>query len=85
MNDAIKDKGEEKEEGDRKKGVGTDERRRNQGLDQAKGRVERDGETAGLNKKRKKETVRMRLDMKAAGGENYELWTKWKLGRHGGG
>lgn len=37
MNNAIKDKGEEKETDDRKKGEGTDEGRRNQWLDQAEG------------------------------------------------
>lgn len=36
--------------------------------------------TAGLNKRRNREMVRMRLDTNAAGGENYELWTKWKRG-----
>lgn len=37
---------------------------------------ERDGETAGLNGGREREMVRMRLDVKAARGEYYELWTK---------
>lgn len=77
MKDAIQDKGEEKEEENRKKGKWTDEARRNRGLDQAEGR---DGVTAGLNKRRNREMVRMRLDTNAAGGENYELWTKWKRG-----
>lgn len=53
MNDAIKDKGEEKEEDDWKNGKGTGEGRRNQRLDQAKGGEESDGKTAGLNKRRK--------------------------------
>lgn len=80
MNDAIKDKGKEKQEEERKKGRGTDEGRRNQGLDQAEGGEERDGETAGLNKRSKRKMVRMRLGMNAAGGENYELWTKSNSG-----
>lgn len=49
---------------------------KNQGLDKAKGGEEMDGETLGLNKKRKEGDVRMRLDKKTAGGENYELWMK---------
>lgn len=45
MNDAIKDKGREKEEEDRKKGKG----KRNRGLDQAEGgEEERDGGTVGF-------------------------------------
>lgn len=76
MNDAIKDKGCEKPEEERKKARGTGEGRRNQGLDQAEGGEEKDGETAGLNKRSKREMVRMRLDTNAAGGEHYELWTK---------
>lgn len=49
---------------------------KSQGLDKAKGGEEMDGETLGLNKKRKEGDVRMRLDKKTAGGENYELWMK---------
>lgn len=78
MSDAIKDSREEKKEKDRKKGKGTDEGRWNQGLDQAEGGQKRDGETVALNKRRKRKMVRIRLDRKAAGGENYELWTKVK-------
>lgn len=76
--DAIKDSREEKKEKDRKKGKGTDEGRWNQGLDQAEGWEKRDGETVALNKRRNRTMVRMRLNRKAAGGENYELWTKVK-------
>lgn len=54
MNDAIKDKGNEEEE-DRKKGEEDNEGRRNQGLDQAEGGEETNGEIVGLNKKRKRQ------------------------------
>lgn len=84
MCDGLKDKLEEKEGEDGKKGEGTDEGRRTQGLDLAEGGEERDGETEGLNKKRKREMVRIRLDTKAAGEENCKSWTKWKQGRKGG-
>lgn len=45
---------------------------RKQGLDKAKGGEEMDGETLGLNKKRKEGDVRMRLDKKTSG--RRELW-----------